>query len=72
MIGIFRKYYNKWFVHTDSEKIMWDNYSKIYKISWMLQIDGVEFKEIEFEKYRHWGPWYVFCIKHISEFLSVE
>ena len=38
----------------------------------MVQKYGVEFKEVELEKYGHWGPRFVFYIKQISEVLSVE
>ena len=33
---------------------------------------GVEFKEVELEKYGHWGPRDVFFINHICEVVSVK
>ena len=51
VLGIFRKYYNKWFDHMESEKNMWDKYSNKYHIiARMMQKGGVEFKKSELEE----------------------
>ena len=45
VLGIFSKYYNKWFVHIDSDKIMWNKYCKKYKVlARLIQKDNIEFK----------------------------
>ena len=45
----------------ESDKIIWEKYCKKYKIlSRLMHKGGVEFKEVELEKYGHWGPRDVF------------
>ena len=73
VLAIFSKHYNKWFIDWDSDKFLFDPGSKKYKVlARMMQKDGEEVKEVELEKDGHWGPRSVYCIKHMSEIVSVE
>ena len=73
VLAIFSKHYNKWFIDWDSDKFLFVQGSKKYKVlARMMQKDGDEMKEVELEKDGHWGPRSVYCIKHMSEIVSVE
>ena len=73
VLHIFSKYYKNWFVQMESDKIIWGKYCKKYNIpSRLMHKGGVEFKEVELEKYGHWGPRDVFFINHICEVVSVN
>ena len=57
----------------ESDKIIWEKYYKKYNIpSGLMHKGGVEFKDVELEKYGHWGPRNVFFINHICEVVSVK
>ena len=38
----------------------------------MVQKEGIKIKEVDLEKDGNWGPKCVYCIKHMSEIVSVE
>ena len=48
VLAVFRKYYKKWVVHTESNKIMWGKYSNKFNIlASFMHNYGSEFKEVE-------------------------
>ena len=72
MLVLFIKYYNKWFVHVYSKTFMWEKNSNNIKIvARKIHKDGNSLKEVESEKYGHWGTQSVFYINPMSEVLSV-
>ena len=54
VLAIFSKHYNKWFIDWDSDKFLFVQGSKKYKVlARMMQKDGEEMKEVELEKDGH-------------------
>lgn len=61
VLGIFSKHYNKWFLHWDSDSVLYKKDSKKYKImAWMVQRDVLKMKEVVLEKDGNWGPKFVY------------
>ena len=51
VLGIFSKYYNNLFFHIGSNKIIWKNYFKNYKVlARLIQKDNPEYKKFQLEK----------------------
>ena len=73
VLAIFSKHYNKWYVHWDSDRVLFEPGSKKYKVlARMVAKDGTSYSEVELEKGGIWGPRAVYCIKHMNEIVSVE
>ena len=73
MLHIFSKYYKNWFVQMKVTKLFERNIVRSIRFfSRLMHKGGVEFKEVELEKYGHWGPRDVFFINHICEVVSVK
>ena len=72
MLSIFSKYYNKWYVHWESDFVIFDKDSKNYKfLVRMVQLDGGDIKEIDLKKNGLWGPNFIYSIKHMCDIDSV-
>ena len=51
VLSIFSKYYNKWYVHWESDFVIFDKDSKNYKfLVRMIQLDEGDVKEIDLKK----------------------
>ena len=83
VLGIFDKYYNKWFVEFNKDKqvtfnpqsgTQWKAYSRKYKllVRMMNRTQQSEFEEVELEKDGKWSPKAVFRIVSLNDVLSVE
>ncbi|KAL9188604.1 hypothetical protein ACHAXT_006982 [Thalassiosira profunda] len=73
VLAIFSKHYNKWYVHWDSDRVLFEPGSKKYKVlARMVEKNGSNYSEVELEKGGAWGPRAVYRIKHMSEIESVE
>ena len=83
VLGIFDKYYNRWFVDFNKDKkvtfnprsgTQWKAYSKKYKllVRMMVRTEQSEFEEVELEKNGKWSPKAVFRIVYLNDVLSVE
>ena len=65
--------YNKWYVHWDSDRILFKPSSKKYKVlARMVVKEGSKYSEVELEKGGKWGTRVVYCMKHMSEIVSME
>jgi hypothetical protein len=72
VLGLFTKYYNKWFIATE-EKIVWDKRSKQVKVlARMVKRQGAAYEEVKLEENGNLGPKSIFCMKLMSEILSVD
>ena len=73
MLAIFNKSYNKWWVHWDSDIVLFEKNSKKYKImGGMVDKGGVIATDMDLDKIASWGPKFVFIIKHMCDIVTVE
>ena len=84
VLGIFDKYYNKWFPEFEKDKRVtfnpqpgkkWKAYSERYKLLVRMMIKTQqlsEFEEVELKKDGKWSPKAVFRIVSLKDVLSVE
>ena len=84
VLGIFDKYYNKWFPEFEKDKKVtfnpqpgkkWKAYSERYKllVRMMMKTQQLsEFEEVELKKDGKWSPKAVFRIVSLKDVLSVE
>ena len=73
VLALFSKHYNKWFVHWDSNCILFQRGSKKYKFLFRkVERDGGEWKEVELEKHGSWSPKFVFCTRSMCDIVNVE
>ncbi len=73
VLAIFSKHYNKWYVHWDSDRVLFETGSKKYKVlARMVVKDGSKYSKVELEEGSNWGARAVYCMKHMSEIVSVE
>ena len=77
VLGIFCKYYNKWFVSLQ-EIIGWgennpeEKLKKTLVMARLMDKSGSSVKEFKMEKGGKWGPHNVYFVKGIDEVLGVE
>ena len=75
VLAIFSKFYNKWHLEWDNDRILFQNGSKKYKIlaRMVRRVGGSgQYEEVDLEKGGGWGPRAVYCLKKISAIESVE
>ena len=75
MLAIFSKFYNKWYIEWDNDRVPFQKGSKKYKILARLlrKVGGPgQYEEVELEKGGCYEPRAVYCLKHMSAIESVE
>ncbi len=74
VLGIFSKFYNKWFIHWEKIRVLFEKGSKKYKVMVrMIQDSGDrDLREVDLEKDGKWGLKFVYCIKYLGDIVSVE
>ena len=81
MLGIFSKYYNKWFVESEQKQVVfnpqsmpWKIGSKKYKLlaRIMKLTEQSDYEEAELRKDGEWSQKAVFRVVSLTDALSVE
>jgi hypothetical protein len=73
VLALFSKHYNKWFLHWDDDKVLFDKGWKSFKVlARMVKKEGSSWADVELVKDGDWGPKFVFSIKSMCEIVSVE
>jgi hypothetical protein len=73
VLALYSKHYNKWYLHWDDDKVLFERESKKFKVLGQMVVkDGSSWKEVKLEKDGKWGPKSVFSIKSMSDVISVE
>ena len=75
VLGLFSKYYNKWFVAPE-DNFPWTNNPSDVKnarvLARLVKKSGSNYNEVELKKGGDWGPKQVFCVKNYSDILNVD
>ena len=72
VLVIFSKHYSKWYVHWQSDSILFDKDSKNFKfLVRMVQKDEGDVKEVDLKEDGLWGPKFVYIIKHMCDIADV-
>jgi hypothetical protein len=73
VLAIFSKSYNKWYLHWDEDKVLYESNSKKYKIlARMVVQTGQRFKEVDLVAGGNWSPRNVYVLRYMSEVLSLD
>ena len=75
VLAIFSKFYNKWYLEWDNDRVLFEKSSRKYKIlaRMVTQVGGSgQYEEVELEKGGRWEPRAVYFLKNIGAVESVE
>jgi hypothetical protein len=73
VLALFSKHYNKWFLHWDEDKVLFDKGSKKIKVlARMVKKKASSWVDVDLVKGGNWGPKSVFSIKSMCDIVSVE
>ncbi len=73
VLAFFSKHYNKWFLHWDEDKVLFDKSSKKFKVlATMVKKEGSSWVDVDLVKGGNWSPKSVFSIKSMCDIISVE
>ena len=77
MLGIFQKYYNKWFISLQ-DQVRWNGNNKNEELkktrvlTRLAEKTGNAFRDVKLEKGAEWGPQHVFVVKGLDELVGVK
>ena len=75
VLGLFSKYYSKWFVAPE-DNFPWTNNPSAVKnarvLARLVKKTGSNYNEVELKTGGDWGPKHVFCVKNYCDILHVD
>ena len=75
VLGLFSKYYNKWFVAPEDSSPWTNNPSAVKNarvLARLVKKTGSNYNEVELKTGGDWGPKQVFCVKNYCDILHVD